>query len=995
MPLHKDKRSKWKSFLRFVAYSSLIAFSIGLAYAIHFVSQILADVPDIKQIELYSPEQVTQIYDRRGRLITEFFLKRRKYVKIDKIPKHVREAFIAIEDKTFYTNPGVDVQGILRAAVKNFMAGKVVEGGSTISQQLIKNLFLNPKRDIKRKIKEIYLAIKLNEIYSKDKILEMYLNQIYLGHGAYGVEAASKIYFDKHVWELNVCEAATIAGLPKAPSRYDPYKNPEMALKRKDLVIERMLEEKYIDSYIAETCLNADIVKLKDIKPKIRRCLAPLYKKKPPKDKELYNLCVKAIKKEVILPPEDYTRCERLLTDHYKLSKKKADECLRYEIVLRGEVKAKKSYEDYFTEAVKRWFIRNFGLEAFYKGGYKIYTTIDLDLQRKAQRLVQKHLDNLQLIVGFPKLSKGELKRLKKMYDEEAKIEELKKGKIYVAKINKVDYNNGIIYFQIHQFTGSVVFKGGIWKAKKDMYLYVQYLGNNSFKFVPFLESALISVNPRNGEVLVLIGGYSFEKSKYNRAIQTRRQPGSAFKPIVYATAIKKGYTQISIVYDEPVGYWDFASGRLWAPKNYDKKYRGKVILRYALAHSLNAAAVNVYHQVGKRNVVRLAKAFGIKTKLYPVPSLALGSISIRPIELASVYSTFANNGVRCEPHLVRRVIDYTGDIAYENNGNCMRVYPAPENAVMVDLLKAVIQEGTGKKALALGFPVAGKTGTTNNYSDAWFAGFSTRLATIVWVGYDTKRKIGNKMTGSRAALPLWINFMRISHPRRVKDFKLPKGAAYYIINMKKLVLATPACPYGNKRLVFVVGTQPKITCSDLYSGKAKAKTTSVEEFERQLEDFELKSEEQNKKVKTPVRPEEPIKKVKKISEEEQIEMDILKEPKTKEKPKPKPKEQPKKTERFDNKERNNNLNINTQKTTEQNTKREEKSIETTQPIQQQEKRESIEVKPAQPPQPSKPSGAGNGGQPEQQQQQQQQQQQNEIETPKSEENKVYEITIQ
>jgi len=739
------------------------------------------------------------------------------------------------------------------------MAGKVVEGGSTISQQLIKNLFLNPKRDV-RKIKEIYLAIKLNEIYSKDKILEMYLNQIYLGHGAYGVEAASRIYFNKHVWDLNVCEAATLAGLPKAPSKYDPYKHPKLALKRKNLVIERMLEEGYIDNYTAKVCKEADIVKYSKIKPEVDKCLRKLKRKKPPKDKkDLFEKCVAAIKREIFLTPEEKTQCVKLLTEYYKIPKDEVQKCLKYYIVLRGDDKSKKTHEGYFTEAVKRWFVQTFGWEAFYKGGYKIYTTIDLNLQKKAQKLVQRHLEDLQLRVGFPKLTKIELKRLEKRYKEQEKLENLTEGDIYVAQIEKIDYKNHIIHFKIHKFTGKVVFKGGLSRAKKGQYFYVQYLGGDKFKFIPFLESALVSIDPKNGEVLVLIGGYSFKKSKFNRAIQTRRQPGSAFKPIVYATAIKRGYTQISIVYDEPVGYWDFASGKLWTPKNYDKVYRGRVILRYALAHSLNAAAVNLYHKVGKRNVIRLAKAFGIKTKLYPVPSLALGSISIKPIELANVYATFANYGVRCEPHLVRRVIDYTGDIAYENNGNCIRVYPAPEDAVMIDLLKAVIQEGTGKKAQVLRFPIAGKTGTTNNYSDAWFAGFSSKNATIVWVGYDTKKKIGEKMTGSRAALPLWVRFMRVAHPRGARDFKLPKGAAYYLINMKKLVLATPACPNNNKRLVFVKGTQPKITCDDLVSGRAKA--PSVDEMERQIEKFDLRAEEQSRKVKTPAKPETLTKK--------------------------------------------------------------------------------------------------------------------------------------
>ena len=763
------KKNRLKAFLKFIFYTFLIMFSVGLSYAIYFVSKAIQDIPDVRQLETFKPRQIIQVYDYKGRLITEFYYQRRKYVPIKKIPKLVREAFISIEDKNFYENNGIDIEGIARAAIKNLATGKIVAGGSTISQQLVKNLFLTPEKSFQRKIKEIYLAIKLNKIYPKDKILEMYLNYIYLGHGAYGIEAASQVYFGKHVWELNLCEAATIAGLPKAPSKYDPYKNPDLARARRDLVLTRMVEEGYI-------------------------------------------------------------------------TPQQAKKCQEQPIKLIGKEKGHKRYDDYFTEMVKKWFIENFGIDAFYKGGYKIYTTVDIDLQKKAIKLAQQHLEKLQETVGFPKLTVGEIKKLLKLYKEEENLKELKKGNVYVALIEDIDYKNHLIKFKIYDFKGEVVFKGGLGKAKKGVPFYVEYLGNNKFKFVPFLETALISIYPKTGAIRALIGGYSFKKSRFNRVIQTRRQPGSAFKPIVYATAIKKGYTQISYAYDEPVGYWDIGSGKLWVPKNYDKKYRGKVILRYALAHSLNAAAVNLYHNVGKRNVVALAKLLGIETKLYPVPSLALGSISIKPIELATVYSTFANGGVRCSPYVVEEVRDFAGGKVYSHEPRCYQVYPAPEDAVIVDMLKAVVREGTGRRALSLGFPVAGKTGTTNEYSDAWFAGFSTQLTTVVWVGYDVKKKIGEKMTGSRAALPLWIKFMDMAHPlkNKIPDFSLPEGASYYTINMTYLVRATPACPYNNKNLVFVKGTEPDITCSDLHFRPKNTKEKSVKELEEELDKFEM-----------------------------------------------------------------------------------------------------------------------------------------------------------
>ena len=697
------------------------------------------NLPDIKQLENWKPSQITQVYAADGSLITEFFLQRRQYVSIDKIPDYVKKAFIAIEDRTFYSNPGIDVWGILRAAFTNITSGRIVAGGSTISQQLIKNLFLTPERSFRRKIKEMILAIKLNQIYPKDKILEMYLNQIYLGHGAYGVEAASQVYFGKHVWQLDICEAAVLAGLPKAPSKYDPYKNIKLAESRRNAVLQAMVEEGYLDIETAKKCSQQPI----------------------------------------------------------KLKTAEADE---------GNI------HDYFTETVRLWFVNHFGSDALYKGGYKIYTTADPDLLRDMHFIVKDHLEDLQYRVGFPKLTKEEIKFMTDKYNKQniKSFDDLKTEGVYVGIIEKIKKHT--IYFKLGEINGEVKFFGSLRKARKGYPIYVRYIGNGQFEFVPYLETAAVSVDPKTGAIKALVGGYDFEKSKFNRAIQAKRQPGSSFKPIVYTAAILNGYTEISVVRDEPVSIWDPQKGEEWTPRNYEKEYNGEVTVREALTRSLNAAAVNTLLEVEYNPVISLAYKMGIKTKLMKVPSLALGSIDVSPIEMATVYSTFANNGVKCEPYFIEKVIDSNGNVVYQHTPQCQKVVPEDENSIMVDLLQAVVQEGTGVRAKILGFPVAGKTGTTNDYTDAWFAGFSTKLTTVVWVGYDYKKTIGRKMTGSKAALPIWIDIMATAHTdKEVPGFTHSPNTYYLPIDLSTRAIATENCPA--KKILFIKGTEPMIDC--------------------------------------------------------------------------------------------------------------------------------------------------------------------------------------
>ncbi len=719
-----------------VLFLFLFIFSFSLVFATIFVIKNIKNLPDVRALEKWNPAEVSYVYDKNGKILTTFFIQNRQYVPIDKIPKYVQDAFVAIEDKTFYHNIGVDFSGIFRAAVKNLTEGRIVAGGSTISQQLIKNLFLTPEKSFSRKFKEMVLAIKLNQIYPKSKILEMYLNQIYLGHGAYGVEAAAKTYFGKHVWQLDVCEGATLAALPKAPSRYDPYKHPDLALKRRNLVIQRMLEDGYIDLDTANRCMERPIV-LKSYKEK------------------------------------------------------------------------EKPVNDYFSEMVRRWFAKRFGLNELYKGGYKIYTTVDKNLLLTASMIVKNNLEKLQRRAGFPRMSYEEKEKLLNEYEKQ-QIQKLEKGNIYLGIIEKIKGKK--ISVKVKDYKGYFIYKGNRRNLRIGIPVYVRYLEEDRFEFVPYLEAALVAIDQSTGAIRAIVGGYDFKKSKFNRAVQARRQIGSAFKPIVYTQAILDGLTQISKIKDEPYPIWDPEKKEEWLPSNYDHEYRGDVTLRYALVHSLNAASVNLFMKVGIKPVIKLARNLGIKSYLPPVPSLVLGSADIKPIELASVYSTFANQGKRCEPYFIEKVVDKNGNVVYQHEPECKQVIPKEEDAIVVDMLKGVIKEGTGRKAKRLGFPVAGKTGTTNNYTDAWFSGFSTQITTTVWVGYDIKKRIGRKMTGSAAALPIWIDFMAAYHSgKKVADFPVPGGVIRVPIDPVSNLVATDVCP--GEYLLFIEGTAPDIDC--------------------------------------------------------------------------------------------------------------------------------------------------------------------------------------
>lgn len=724
--------SKKKVLISLLLIFSLMTLILGL-----YVFIITRDLPDVKELENWKPPEASVIYDYQDKVFAELYVQKRYYVSIDKIPDFVKKAFIATEDKNFYDNIGIDFFGIFRAFVKNLISGGVVEGGSTISQQLAKNLFLTPEKSLNRKIKEMVLAVRLNRVYSKEKILEMYLNQIYLGQGSYGVEAAAQTYFGKHVWQLNVCEAAVLAGLPKAPSRYNPYQNLDLAESRKKVVLYRMLDEDYIDEHTVKECINTPI----------------------------------------------------------KLS---------------GIVKTD-TFNDYFVEMIRGWVVENYGEDAVSQGGLKIYTTIDTNLQYYSQKKLQEWLEKMQERVGIPNLDKDEIDSLEEKYNSQKVSQNtLIANYIYIAKVLAVSKNR--IKFSIDQLEAELNFNGNVKNIQHDKYFYVKYLGDNKFKVIPFLEGAVLSIDSATGGIRAIVGGYEFRKSQFNRVLQSKRQPGSAIKPIIYATALLNGYTQISILKDEPISFWDFSQNKEWVPKNYDGNYNGNVILRTALAKSLNAATVYLLSQLDFDPVISTAIKLGIKQKLPKYYSLALGSVELTPIELATVYATFDNQGTRCQPYYIRKVVDRNGNVLYNQEPKCEDVYPKPENAVIVDLLRAVTTEGTAAKASSLPFQTAGKTGTTNDYVDAWFVGFDPKITTLVWIGYDRRKTIGKGITGAEGALPLWMDLMLYANRNgNYSEFPKVEGTHYIPIDMITLKVANQNCP--GRYLLFVDGTFPTVDC--------------------------------------------------------------------------------------------------------------------------------------------------------------------------------------
>lgn len=746
------------------------------------------DLPDYRQLAEYAPPTVTRIHAGDGRLLAEYARERRVFVPIGAIPERVKQAFIAAEDQHFYSHPGIDVLGIVRAAVGNIerlQSNLRPQGASTITQQVAKNFFLDNEVSLGRKLKEALLAWRIEQAFSKDHILELYLNEIYLGNRSYGVAAAALNYFDKSLDQLTISEAAYLAGLPKAPSRYDPRREPEAARERRDYVIGRMLQDGYIEAAEAAEA-----------------------------------------------------RAEALM--------------------VRSRAPAEVARADFFTETVRRQLVDRFGEEGFYEGGFSVRATVQPKLQAISDRALRHGLTSYDRRHGW----RGALGRIEVEGDWKARLEafdpgfELDDWQLAVvlatgakdASIGLADGGTATLPLAEMSWARRVDGRGRMGpKVQKpsqvvaagDVIVVERIEGEAGPRWTlrqrPAVEGAVVALDPHTGRVLALSGGFSFRQSKFDRATQARRQPGSSFKPFVYLAALEDGFTPASVVVDGPISF-DMGPGLgVWKPQNYSEQYYGPSTLRLGLEKSRNLMTVRLAMDIGMDKVVDVARRFDIAQGLAPYLSGALGASEVDLMHLTTAYAMLVNGGKRIEPAFVERIQDRNGATVMRRDGRtcdtCLATAwssQAPPALVdgrpqvedpryafqMVNMLEGVVERGTASDAAKLGRPLAGKTGTTNDSKDAWFVGFSPDLVVGVWVGFDQPRSLGEKETGGSAALPIWIEVMG----EALKDeppvpFRTPPGVSIVRVDAATGLLPGP----GTKTIIaeaFLPGTEPYTTSS-------------------------------------------------------------------------------------------------------------------------------------------------------------------------------------
>ena len=735
----------------------------GFLGTIWYFSQ---DLPDITAIDEHRPSLVTQVYSDDKEVIGQYYLERRFLTPLEEMPRTFVNAVIAVEDARFFEHPGLDVKGIIRAFWTNLRRGGKVEGASTITQQLARSLFLSTERTYTRKIRELILAFKIEKRLSKEKILEMYLNQIYFGHGAYGIRAAAHTFFEKPLSDLTLEESAVLAGLPKSPNNYSPFRNPELAKKRQVHVLARMEEAGFISA--AEHRIAVD---------------APLQYRRPETEK--------------IAP--------------------------------------------YFLESLRQYLVAKHGESEVYKGGLKVYTTLNVPLQYAAEAAVRQGLRALDKRQGWrgPKkrMTPEELNSLIEAVKESTvdlpKEEEIVEGVVTKVRKRGLDVLVG-------STVGSLAYEDMEWarrrlkgpdpredavmlpkikgQVKKGDVLEVALKQVDGKKVhwvleqTPIVEGALIAIDPRTGGIRAMVGGYDFVRSEYNRALIAHRQPGSAFKPIIYATAINKGMGPGSLVLDAPVVYEEEETERIWKPENYEQRFYGVISLREALIHSRNLATVRLLDQIGFKPVEELSRALGINSSMSRDLSLALGSSSMTLVELTSAYGVFANQGIRNKPYMLTAVHDQNGETLEQMLFEPEQVLTKETSYLVTNMLEDVVQHGTGQRAKVLKRSLAGKTGTTNDYTDGWFIGYTPNLALGVWVGFDDRRPLGDRESGAHSALPIWIAFMKEALEQiPMMPFEIPDDVVYVRVDPTTGLLPADGGHSGTVE-IFAKGTEPKET---------------------------------------------------------------------------------------------------------------------------------------------------------------------------------------
>jgi len=700
------------------------------------------DLPDYKFLKSYKPPVSSKVYSGNGDLVADFSQEKRVFVPFNSIPKNVINAFLSAEDKNFFKHPGVDAKGVIRAVINNIsniLSSKRLEGASTITQQVAKNFLLTNEVSLNRKIKEAILAFRIERALSKERILELYLNQIYLGSGAYGVAAASLEYFDKSIKDLNYSEAALLAALPKAPSRYNPYRDPDIAKFRRNLVLKNLLDNNYLTS-------------------------------------EWYE----------------------------KLTKE--------EIILKKNKKIYLEDAQYFIEDVRKSVIETLSYDKVYKQGFNINTPIDLNLQTIATKSLRDGLIAYDKRKGWRgpltnKIYNSEWKKDLEKYKLENsinwKLAIVKKINKFSAEIETEDNIEGVIEYQSISWTKKEFNK----LLKPGDIIYVKNLKENIFNLqqLPKVNGGIVVMDPFTGRVLALSGGFSFKQSEFNRATQAKRQPGSAFKPFVYALALENNFTPTSLVLDAPLVLDQGDDLKMWKPENYGKKFYGPSTLRVGLEKSRNLMTVRIAQNLGVEKIVDFSKALKIYDNPEELLSISLGSAETTLLKLTSAYSVFVNGGKLVEPILIDRIQDSEGNTIFNNDKrkciNCDQIsyltndYPeiknnytqifSPETAFqMTSILEGVVQRGTAKKLKDLNLNIAGKTGTTNKNTDTWFIGFTSNVLVGVYVGSDNPTPLGKYETGSKTALPIFKSFISDSiNKNDARPFKAAKGTVMMVVD--------------------------------------------------------------------------------------------------------------------------------------------------------------------------------------------------------------------
>ncbi len=745
-----------KKFFKWIGIFFFLCILMAMAGISGLYVYFASGLPKISSLKDYHPPIITTVYDQESRKIGEFCKQRRIVIKLKEMPKALINAFIAAEDARFYEHEGIDWHSIIRAFFKNLEAGQIVQGGSTITQQVAKSFFLTSERSYSRKIKEAILAYRIDKRLSKEQILFLYLNQIYLGHGAYGIEAAAESYFGKPARDMSIAECAMLAGLPQAPSRYSPFKNRELAKQRQIYVLNRMHEE----GMISHRVMNEAVDKKLDIHSR-----ANLYMEKVP----------------------------------------------------------------YYTEHVRQLLIEYYGREKVYTDGLKVYTAVNVDVQEKARKAIQKGLSELDKRQGYRgpinHLSHEEIESFSREIQKKISERPLHPGRIIKGVVIEVDDAAKIVMIRIGNERGLLNLSDMRWARQPDptkLYTMDRVKKPGSvldvgdvvlvrikegkedsdtwavaLEQIPKVQAALICLETETGRIRAMIGGRDFSESQFNRALQSRRQPGSAFKPIIYAAALDKGYTPATIVFDSPIVFKDTGQDFTWKPKNYDERFHGPTLFRTGLIKSRNIITVKILRNIGIDYVIDYARRLGITSHMDRDLSLALGSSGMSLLEIVRAYSVFANQGMLIEPSFITRIEDRDGNVMYDREPEKSRVIEKSTAYIITHLLEEVVQSGTGWRVKALNRPVAGKTGTTNNLYDTWFVGYTPRCVTGVWVGFDHEQSLGKKETGSRAASPIWLNFMKaILSGKSEKIFPVPEDVEFTRIDLKTGLLPIPESDY-------------------------------------------------------------------------------------------------------------------------------------------------------------------------------------------------------